>query len=373
MPLQIQLKGVGPGRGVFEISGGRIDGQIGVDAVELAVQRNADDKFLGPDLVWQSSIHWHWCARVDADTATLRLDAGPEIVDGVLGSSVNAMLVEVRAGGRRDSGILRIHGLVGSPAGAERVRPRPAQAAPSRATPVPGEPPASSVNGRRSFPGWLLFALVAAGIGLAALGTAWQLGVFDLSLAPAPRDFPAAPAPGPGLQAPSGVPGGEPATSESVPAPLTGERASQEPSLRGRAMVQRYLATNPSAEGLYAEAQSREALGDCEAAILLFERAAAADPMIAARVAGRYDPVTFEPSRCIALANRESALVWYEDAARAGDRESQRRLGQMLIEQADSGVLHEEGRDWLRKAADGGDPEARRLFEGLERPQGKAD
>jgi hypothetical protein len=365
MALQIQFKGTGPGQGVFEIAGPEMS-RISEDAVELAVQRNADDMYLGPGLTWQTSIHWHWCPRVDTDQGALRLAAGAEIVDGVLGSAVNALLVEIRAGGERDSGILRIHDLVGSPAGAERPRSRAAPSAPSTATITAIEPPLPRADGpSRAFPAWLLLFLVFFGLGLAAVGTAWYLGIFD---SPEVAGSHGTPAPEPGGREQATEPAVERAPPEPARTPpVEGVRVA-EPGLKGRALVQRYLATNPPASDLYSQAKAREATGDCEAAILLYERAASADPMIAAGIAARYDPATFEGSSCIAAPDPESALVWYEDAARAGDQNAQRRLGQMLVEQAGSGVLHEEGRDWLRKAAAGGDESARRLLEALERP-----
>ena len=80
----------------------------------------------------------------------------------------------------------------------------------------------------------------------------------------------------------------------------------------------------------------------------------------------RYDPDDFQASPCIGAPNRESAQVWYEDAARAGDTAAQRRLGQLLVEQAASGIIYEEGRDWLRKAAAAGDGAARQTLDRLE-------
>jgi TPR repeat protein len=164
------------------------------------------------------------------------------------------------------------------------------------------------------------------------------------------------------------------ATERSAPQPVEDQRVEQasseaaatEPAPAGRAFVQGLLAQKPAAQALYNAAETREAAADCEAAVLLYERAANADPGVAGRVARRYDPGDFRPSPCIPSPDLQSALVWYEDAARAGHTWAQRRLGRLLTGQKRSGILYEEGRDWLARAAAGGDEEARRILDGLD-------
>jgi TPR repeat protein len=130
--------------------------------------------------------------------------------------------------------------------------------------------------------------------------------------------------------------------------------------------VQQYLEEEPSAEDLYARAQDREQAADCEAAILLYTRAASADPKIAGRVARLYDPAGFKPSPCVESPNRENAMVWYQDAARAGVLAAQSRIGALLVDGSASGVSREQGIEWLRKAAAGGDTDAERTLRELD-------
>jgi hypothetical protein len=359
MPLQIQLVGTGPGRGLFEISGL----ETGADALELAIQRNRDERYLGPDLSWQTSAHWHWCPRVDTDGKVLRLAAGPDIVDGVLGSAVNALRVELGGEERRLSAVLRMRGLVGSPAGADRRRaglaplsvPDAGEQAAMRTAPAP-------LPGRR--PVWLLATLLGAGAALAALSLAWHGGLFDSERLERTATAGQAARPD-GVAAPAADAGGG-ATGEAGRADTPKARSGPEPAPGGRAFVQGYLAHHPTPRALYETALARASTGDCEAAVLLLERAASADAGIAGRVAALYDPDGFRASPCIESPDRSSALIWYEDAAKAGHRFSQRRLGRLLTEQHPSGLLHEEGLHWLRRAAAQGDQEARRIIDRLE-------
>jgi hypothetical protein len=361
MPHQVELIGTGPGQGTLEIP----DLSVGSDPIEVAIQRNADDRYLGPGLIWQRIPHWHPCARFDHDPRMLRLSAGAEIVDGVLGSAVNALRIHLRGAGVRATATLRIRGLVGTPARAA-LAPRgpataPRVAPPPRDTQRPADPGGPAPQRSK----WLPASLLSAGLALSALGLAWQAGLLE---GPTPEG-------GGAVAEPPAASGGPPtaAGTEEQQGRVAGQRAdgaadatrASRPGLRGRAFVRDYLAGDPDAGRLLGEAQAREASGDCEAALLLYERAAAADPGAAARVAALHDPALFRATACIAAPQRETALVWYEDAARAGDAPSQRRLGQLLLEGRGSGVLYEEGVDWLRRAAANGDETARQVLDGL--------
>jgi hypothetical protein len=361
---------------VFEIAGG--DHLAGASC-ELAIQRSSDDAFLGTELHWQTTPYWHVCYRIEGSQRDLRLSAGSEIVDGVITSSVHALRVLIRAGRVREQGILRIRQLVGSPARAGGRTTEPVQASPTMGDPIiasEGPPPASTdepdSRRHRMAAGFLLLLLLL----VAVAGGAWLFGWLDPLIVPeGPLEATTADPPAPPGEPSTGQrtstvaeperhdpvkpAGARVEVTETAPAPPNG--------LSGRQFVQHYLGQAPSAEELYARARDREQEGDCEAAILLYTRGAAADPGIAAEVAHLYDPGGFEPSPCIESPNRENALVWYQDAARAGVLRAQSRLGALLVEQAGSGVTREQGVEWLRRAGAAGDADAQRILGEIER------
>ena len=361
MPLQIQLTGTGPGQGFFDISGDRLAGE----SVELAIQRSSDDGYLGENLVWQSTPHWHVGHPVEVSPGRLRLSAGAEIVDGIAGSSVNALRMLVRIDGTQDYGVLRIRALVGSQAAtppappAEPSRPAPPYpAARPTAQTAPQEPPGGPPPVRRRI---LVISMLLAALILAVGFGAWYAGLLEHWLAPhEPETARAETEPPRSIDAPRPA---KPREGGPVEPQEAQARAPFSTGPTGLKLVQQILREGPSAQVMYDRALDRERAGDCEAAILLYTRAASADAAIAAEVARRYDPEGFEGSDCIESPNRENALVWYEDAARTGDLVAQRRLGAMLIEGVDSGITHEQGIDWLRKAAASGDQRALQILE----------
>jgi TPR repeat protein len=129
------------------------------------------------------------------------------------------------------------------------------------------------------------------------------------------------------------------------------------------ALAKAFLAGGPSAAAIYARAQELEAAADCPAAYALYSEAANTDPAYAAQLAKRYDPQTHVPGPCISVPDIPYAIVYYSDAAESGDRAVQGRLGQLMVEHETSGPTHDAGLEWLRKAAAGGDEEARRWLE----------
>jgi TPR repeat protein len=98
--------------------------------------------------------------------------------------------------------------------------------------------------------------------------------------------------------------------------------------------------------------------GDCEAAIRIYIEAARRDATLALQLGGRYDPSGFRPSPCFAEPKPDSALVWYLQAAEAGIPKAQRRYGELLLGEANSGPVYQDAVAWLRKASAAGDAAA---------------
>jgi hypothetical protein len=142
-------------------------------------------------------------------------------------------------------------------------------------------------------------------------------------------------------------------TEETDPAETeqqSGFATSPESALTGLKFVMEYLAEGPSADAMLAEAESRSEAGDCDAALILYSRAAETEPALGVPVARLYDPPTYAEGGCIDAANEEAALEYYRGAAEVGVAEAMRRTGEILTARAASGAVHEEGAQWLRRA-----------------------
>ncbi len=205
---------------------------------------------------------------------------------------------------------------------------------------------------RRSRVGvWLVLALLLAM--LAAVGGGWYLGLLDDWLGAGQAD--------PGAES---VP--ETATElESTPASETTKGSVLGPGLSGIELARSVLDSHPAPDIVYARAEQAEQQGDCAAALVLFNEAADAEPHFAASFARRYDPETFATGGCIEQPDVPYAIVFFTDAAQAGDVAAQRRLGQLMTERERSGPTNEEGLQWLRKARTSGDEEAGRILNGF--------
>lgn len=132
----------------------------------------------------------------------------------------------------------------------------------------------------------------------------------------------------------------------------------------GSAYAEQVMADAPDAVTYFDHANRRARDGDCDAAYLLYDEAAKADPGMADQVARRFDPQDFTPSPCIASPNAIQAEEYYAHAAEGGLPHAQRRYGQLLIQDRTSGPAYKEGLEWLRQAAAAGDPDAKKLLQG---------
>ena len=368
MALNCKLTGGRPGEGEIEVTGSMLSG----DVFELAVQRSTDERYLGARSTWQTTPYWHRVERIAAEPGSIRLMARAGIIDGLLGSVGAALRVLLRAGGREEQGMLRVKGLLGSeaadqtrimpPRRIEEETPAPLELPPQLAAPAPALAPPPR---RRA---WRLLSLLVV-LAAAGLSGAWYLGWLGSWLRPvtqppetiakvepgeAPKELspptPQAPAPGPPAPAERTSP---------TPAP---------PAAKGLARARELLATGPSPQSMYQHARQWDQAGDCEAAVPLYARAAGADPAVAAEVAHHYDPEGFKPSPCIEEPDEGNAALWYEDAARAGDPKAQGRLGAILTARAASGPIHDDGIEWLRKAAEAGNARAKQQLSDLGQP-----
>jgi hypothetical protein len=383
MALTVRLETTGPGQGVFRILGIEAPG----GTLELAIQHNSDDRYLGDGQIWQITPHWHWLPGVEAIDGELNVRAGPEIVDPVAAASNMALRILVRVHGEQISSVLRIGGhLLSSPAA------RPPNTAEPRLEPSteglgldlellaePREPvpeKAGSSRGSRGLVTTLLFLVLLLGVGIGA----WLLGWLDPWLVPAgePRT---ALAEGPPEQGGTGeantvseaAQDAEAGTSPIAPAHEAVEAQSsadtpETPPIRGVELARAFLSADPKPQAIQAEAERQEQADDCDAAMVLYNHAAQADPKYALTLGRRLDPNGFEGRPCTKAPDATAASVWYQEAAAAGNTAAQRRLGQLLVARESSGPLFEDGIRWLRLAAQAGDSEAKDLLASLGKP-----
>ena len=367
MALKIELEPAGPGCARLLI--GQVSGVP--ERVALAVQRN-NGNWLGLNRQWQVTPHWHPQFSAEPRPEGLCLAIGAELVDSIIDAGGSPLLVRVRVDELEDAGVLRIRGeLVGSGAA---IPAQLVKAVGSTLTPEPtlepvaaadlGQdqaetkrlpiPPYDTPSGRRSWP-WIVLA-VAVLIAVAGLG-AWRFGLVGV-----PEQTEITPPPFAQVVADQLQP--EPKLEALRLAPATPDPQSK-PPLKGIAFARDFLSGRPAAEVIFARAEQAEKDGDCPAAYALYSGAANQDPASAARLARRYDPQTHTPGPCIGAPDIPYAIVYYNDAAEAGDVAVQRRLGQLMVEREPSGPTRQVGLQWLRKATEAGDAEARQLLEKL--------
>lgn len=373
MALKIDLHPAGPGSARLLIGGARPS----PETVSLALQRN-DGRYLGLDRQWQVTPHWHPIFTAEPLSDGLRLTLGADLVDSIVGVGGAPLRVVARLDGVEDAGTLRIRGeLIGSGAAAPRsasgdpleetigVR-KPGPESARDAEPDSGvddfsldldghEDPRPTPHPAVRWP-WVALAavLLLAGGGFGA----WRLGWLG-ETPPSDPDVAQLVEPAPDRPpAQEDEPKFEPSRDTTPP-------SEPDSTLTGIALASRFLADGPTPAAIFERAEQLEQSGDCPAAYALYSEAANADSSFAARLARRYDPLTHRAGTCIAAPDIPYAIVYYSDAAEAGDIEVQRRLGQLMAEHEPSGPTHEAGLGWLRKAAAGGDAEAARAIEGF--------
>ncbi|HHJ16974.1 MAG TPA: sel1 repeat family protein [Gammaproteobacteria bacterium] len=376
MALKIQLTSTGPGYATLSIQKLQVNGEL-----ELSFQRSSDHHYLASGEQWTATAHWHRVSDVQASGDGCSCTLGPDIIDGLLLSSNDALMVALR-GGTSGQGVLRIAGrLLGSDAagsgapsapdatphtpggGGGETPPAPEVEEPPPPPPEPvqpAQPAAAAPASSGGMPRWLPLVLGLLVL-LVVLAAAWY---FKLIPGLGGDDDAAAPA----ATATETTDTTADASEEEVvpPTPQTGAEPAS-PVLKGRALAQSYLSRDPrsAASEMYRQAGEWEQAGDCTAAMIVYQYAAQADPAVAVDYARRFDPDSFSAGGCIQAADADTASYWYEQPAEAGDVAAQRQLGKLLVKSNSSGVLYERGVSWLKRAAEAGDKEAAAMLDKL--------
>lgn len=365
----------GAGYGQFRISG------FGESAgpVDFSLMRNQGTQpYLGKGGMWQASETWHTADAMDIDGDNVVIPVGPDIVDAIVGQSANvAYRLTVAAGAKIQRATLSVHRpLLGSGAAAadetvmlerqqqedaarrareeEERRAREEEDAMRRAAEedatrqvAPAAEEETQVRGEDSAPDsehiqqdpqehvakrrrWPVVAALLGGLALLGGAGAW----FGCLI---PGFGPPACTAEPSADIALAEPPGEP---ESSCVGLTDGNACL--AMAQKALEQKRL---EPARQMFQQAAE---LGSVEANIF---------------VARMYDPETWSADASpVAAANWETAVYWYERAARQGDDTGQFHAGKLLCQNASTEFEKAQGRSYLDRTAKAGSAEARTLL-----------
>lgn len=347
----------GAGCGQLRIAGlGELSGPI-----DFSLMRNQGTQpYLGTGRVWQASESWHSAGEVTRDGDGVVISVGPDIVDAIVGQPANVSYrLTVAAGAKKEATTLKVHRpLLGSSAAApdesvtleqqqreeearrarEDEQRRAALAAEDEArrrqeeTAVAPEPESEDPGHRRRWPMIaalvVLLALIGGGAG------AW-FGCLIEGFGP------------PSCRAPASA---EIAVVDPMPEPPVEETLSCAGLTDGGACL--------------AVAQRALERKQLEPARQLLQQAASLGSVEANLVIARmYDPETWSAeSSPVAAANWETAVFWYEKAARQGDSTGQFAAGKLLCRNALTEFEKTQGRSYLDQAAKRGNGEAQTLL-----------
>ncbi len=344
MALTIEFEATGPTGGTLRIGG--LSAEVGQEVL-AAVERSDDGRWLTLHGRWSPEANWFPCPRAEAPAGESRFAVPAPLAAALIAAAGLDLRGHLRRFEFADSAPLRVVAAATAPNSG--ATPAPSVAAPAAppepaADPTPApvrEPrspatPTSPATGRRapaSVPrrGRPLWPLAAAVLVLGAGALVWTLLPTRTPPEGAP---PVAPPPGP-------------AAVTTQPAVTS-----------GRALAAALKARGLRPPELFREAETAEQAKDCEAAIRLFIESAKADAALADRLARRYDPDGFAPSPCFPEPKPDSAVRWYQPAAEAGIPRAQRRFGELLLAEDNTGPVYRDALDWLRKAAAAGDQTA---------------
>ncbi len=349
----------GPGFGLL-----RAEGMPLVSGpVRLWIQRNQGaEPFLGQNRTWVTQPVQHEMPPPEVQDGQTSFVLGPDLVDPIALLPPNCMLlIGLTAEGAKDQGRVTVRRLLpsvaageGGSGGAEVVRhdappisqPQPEPVVlPPVETLVVDPPPPPPVVEKPPKPG--LSPMVLGLIAAVLLGG----GAAGLYF--------------------SGILGGE--TKKDEPVREVGAVAAKpvdaavDGVIDSREALARYLASNPSAEAAFAKAKELDAQGRRDFAMLVYQHASRQGSADASLTLGRmYDPDTWSKATSpMERPDAETAAYWYEPAARAGNVEAQRRLGKILTALPQGGIQKDKGKEWLTKAAEAGDAEAKTLLAAL--------
>jgi hypothetical protein len=150
------------------------------------------------------------------------------------------------------------------------------------------------------------------------------------------------------------------------PPPPGGDQPPTVPQKPERVLADEYLQTKPNPEAMVEQCRTFRQDGKLVAAFLVCRAAAeGGDPVGAAEYASFFDPVNrlqYSP----VPADAQQAVQWYEKAAKVELPLAMRRLGELYAKGADNFPADKaKAREWLTKAADKGDAEARKALSEL--------
>ena len=349
MALTIEFEATGPAGGTFCIGGLR--SEVGQEVL-AAVERTDDGRWLTLHGLWSPEATWFPCPREEAPTGASHFAVPAPLAAALIAAAGLDLRAHLRRFEFADSAPLRVvapapkSGATPAPSvAAPLAPPEPAAdttSAPTREPRLPAAPtgPATGRRAPAGAPrrGRPLWPLAAGVLVLAAGALLWTL----LPTGPQPGDAP-------------------PVTAPPGPATVT----TQPAGTSGRALAAALKAQGLPPTELFREAETAERAADCEAAIRLFIESAKADAALADRLAKRYDPDGFAPSPCFPEPRPDSAVRWYQPAAEAGIPRAQRRFGELLLAEDNTGPVYRDALDWLRKAAAAGDQAAARRLAAL--------
>lgn len=360
--------------------------------IDFSLMRNQGTQpYLGKGRIWQASEAWHEADEVEIDDDAIVIPVGPDIVDAIVGQSANvAYRLAVPAGAIRQVATLKVHGpLLGSGAAApddtaaleqqqrDEVARRAQEDEQRRAREAEEE------ASRR--------AAEEAAARQAALATAEDearrrreqsavgLGAIDLEPTPAPRRrWPLLAALLALLVVIGGSAGawfgcwiegfGPPACSAppSAEVPVAEPPVEAVPSAAPEPPVEAELSCAGITDGSACLAVAQRALEQrqLEPARQLLQQAASLGSVEANVVIARmYDPQTWSAEASpVAAASWETAVYWYEKAARQGDGTGQLAAGKLLCQNALTEFEKSQGRTYLDQASKAGHAEAQTLL-----------
>ena len=370
----------GPGYGLLRIAGLGTPG----GSVDFSLKCNqVTAPFLGTGGKWQATEIWHTVTAMTAEGDDLLIPVGPEIIDPIVAQpSRVAYFLTVAAGVQKQGATLSVHRLLGSGAAAddqaererlqreaeererqereaERLRreheeaERAGQAEAERLRREQEEATVLAVQRQAAEPAapvaepepkppqrrWLLVLIPA----LVALSVAAVAGSWYSCLIPIPGLVPAHCA---APDVAESVPPPPPSTVVESPTNCSGLSVDDCVHLAETALVEKRL---EPARQLFQQASQ---MGSVKAAVAL---------------AQMYDPETWAAAASPAVAaDWETAVYWYETAARSGDGAGLLGAGRLLCREAKSDIERRQGLRYLREAETKGLGEATALIQACE-------
>jgi len=358
VPIRADLsadKERGPGHGRLRVSGFDPKGE----AVELSLMRNqGTTPYLGNGGVWQATEEWHPAVDVERAGTELVIRVGPEIVDPIVTQPTTvAYRLTVAAGVARDVGTLTVtRPLLGSGAahedgGSDLAAEEAARAAAAAAAEeaerkkvvVPEPPPPIAVYPPEPVPvrpkKWPIVVVLALLALLSGVGGAWYSCIF----------------PGMGAARCSGL---EPKPEPETPATTVPEAKPETPAVATTSCA------GLDAAACLAKGDAALGAGELEPARQLFQEAAGLGSVEAnLRMARMYDPETWSAKTSpVAEADWETAVYWYEAAAKQNDVAGKAGAGRLLCQNAGTGFERKRALEYLKAAAVGGDEKAKAMI-----------